>query len=137
MKVRLQKKIFDLVTSTSKKSLFICTGADRLITHFYNNNIPICVATSSSKESFTIKTKNHCELFELFDHIVMGASDVEVKKGKPAPDIFEIAAKRFKDRPKYENVGFFNSLTINPFQSFQNPPVVFPLVEFGFINECL
>lgn len=33
-----------------------------------------------------------------------GGSDDEVKRGKPAPDIFLIAAGRFKEQPKPENV---------------------------------
>ena len=70
----------------------------------YSHNIPICVATSSSKESFAIKSKNHKQLFRAFNHIVLGASDTEVKNGKPAPDIFEVAARRFDDVPNLENV---------------------------------
>ncbi|KAG5668498.1 hypothetical protein PVAND_016437 [Polypedilum vanderplanki] len=81
----------------------VCDGADRLIRHLFNNKIPICIATSSSREAFMVKTMNHKELFKKFNHIVMGASDCEVKNGKPAPDIFLIAAKRFDDCPKNEN----------------------------------
>jgi len=62
------------------------------------------VATSSSKESFAIKSKNHKELFKAFNHIVLGASDPEVKNGKPSPDIFEVAARRFDDKMNFENV---------------------------------
>jgi FMN phosphatase YigB (HAD superfamily) len=51
-----------------------------------------------------VKTQKHKKLFNKFDHIVTGGSDDEVKKGKPAPDIFLIAASRFKDKPKPENV---------------------------------
>jgi pseudouridine-5'-monophosphatase len=80
------------------------TGADRLICHLFKNNIPICIATSSSRESFMVKTLHHQELFKKFEHVVMGASDDEVKRGKPAPDIFEIAAGRFEDEPRVENV---------------------------------
>lgn len=79
-------------------------GAERLIRHLHANNVPICVATSSGKDSVAIKTRNHQEVFKLFHHIVMGSTDPEVKEGKPAPDIFIIAASRFDDKPKTEDV---------------------------------
>lgn len=46
-----------------------------------------------------LKIANYPDLFRLFSHKVMGANDPEVKEGKPAPDIFLIAASRFKDKP--------------------------------------
>ncbi|CRL03637.1 CLUMA_CG016295, isoform A [Clunio marinus] len=72
-------------------------GAKALIQHLHANNIPICVATSSGDTSVTIKTKNHLEIFQLFHHITKG-SDPELKEGKPAPDIFLLAASRFDSK---------------------------------------
>ncbi|CAG9811751.1 unnamed protein product [Chironomus riparius] len=80
-----------------------CAGAERLVKHLYDKNVPICLATSSSKESFDVKTVHHKELFKMFQHITMGSSDPEVAHGKPAPDIFLVAASRFPDKPKHEN----------------------------------
>ncbi|XP_070508012.1 probable pseudouridine-5'-phosphatase [Chironomus tepperi] len=78
-------------------------GADRLINHLNKHNIPFCLATSSSKESFDIKSTHHQEFFSKFNHIVLGSSDSGVTRGKPFPDIFLVAASRFTDQPKPEN----------------------------------
>lgn len=69
-------------------------GAARLIKHLHDSGVPICVATSSGDESVAVKTKNHQEVFKLFHHITKG-TDPELKEGKPAPDIFLLAASRF------------------------------------------
>jgi pseudouridine 5'-phosphatase len=81
-----------------------CEGAERLVRHLKKHKIPICLATSSSKKSFDVKTSNHQDLFDHFDHQILGSSDEEVKQGKPAPDIFLVAASRFPGNPKPENV---------------------------------
>jgi pseudouridine 5'-phosphatase len=85
------------------RNVKLLKGAERLVRHLHNNNVPFCLATSSSKESVDVKVTNHPELFKLFLHKVCGSSDSEVKEGKPAPDIFLIAAKRFSDSPKPES----------------------------------
>lgn len=79
--------------------LNLMKGAARLLRHLHESNIPFCLATSSGKEMAEIKMSSHSELFKLFSHYVMGSTDPEVKQGKPAPDIFLIAANRFKDKP--------------------------------------
>jgi len=77
-------------------------GAEKLVRHLYNHKVPIALATSSSKDSVAIKTKNYTDMFSLFHHKVMGSSDPEVKRGKPNPDIYLVCASRFPDNPKPE-----------------------------------
>ncbi|RVE45415.1 hypothetical protein evm_009933 [Chilo suppressalis] len=79
----------------------VLPGARRLIEHLHKHNIPLGLATSSSKESYELKTsRHHQELFAMFPYKTMGSSDPEVKKGKPHPDIFLVAASRFPDKPR-------------------------------------
>lgn len=77
-------------------------GVERLLRHLHKHNVPIALATSSSKEMYDLKTTKHEELFKLFHHKVYGSSDDEVVHGKPSPDIFLVAAKRFPIPPKPE-----------------------------------
>ena len=86
--------------------LFFIQGSKRLIEHFYQNKVPIALATSSGKESVEAKTINYLKLFDCFNHKVMGSSDAEVKFGKPHPDIFFICSSGFPNKPKPENVSF-------------------------------
>ena len=67
--------------------------------HLKENNIPIALATSSDRKNYELKTSHWHDLFEFFHHKVLGGSDPEVVHGKPEPDIFIIAAKRFPDNP--------------------------------------
>ncbi|CAL1676845.1 unnamed protein product [Lasius platythorax] len=74
-------------------------GVEKLLLHLKKNNVPIALATSSSQESSDLKTQKWKNVFNLFNHKVYGGSDLEVSHGKPSPDIFLIAAKRFPDNP--------------------------------------
>ncbi|CAH1961656.1 unnamed protein product [Acanthoscelides obtectus] len=75
-------------------------GAEKFIRHLSENGVPIAIATSSAEEEVSLKTSKKMDLFGLFNHIVCGSSDPEVKRGKPEPDIYLICASRFADKPK-------------------------------------
>ncbi len=76
---------------------------ERLLKHLKAKGVPIAVATSSGKDYFDLKTQRHQELFGIFDHIVTGHSDSEVKRGKPFPDINLVCASRFQPPARPEN----------------------------------
>lgn len=82
--------------------VFNFLGAEKLIKHLYKHKIPIAVATGSDKYSYGLKRQSHGELFDLFHHEVLASSDPEVHHGKPAPDVFLVAAKRFEKAPDNE-----------------------------------
>lgn len=73
-------------------------GAKALVRHLRDSKVPIAVATSSVRRLFELKTTNHQEMFNMFDLVVTG-DDPEVKHGKPAPDIFAVAAARLGATP--------------------------------------
>jgi (DL)-glycerol-3-phosphatase len=61
--------------------------------------VPICVATSSHRRHFDLKTQKHGAFFAQFDHIITGDN---VEHGKPAPDIFQKAAEGWSEAPQPE-----------------------------------
>ena len=85
-------------------------GVMRLVNHLKKHNIPMAIATGSTMESYKIKTQRHKEFFvsdHYFHHIVFSRDDKEVKRPKPAPDVYLIAAKRFPERPMSEEILVF------------------------------
>ena len=68
-------------------------GAKEMTTHFFKLGVPQALATSSSSPMFEAKFEKHKKWFSQFAQIVRG-DDPELKEGKPAPDIFLLAANR-------------------------------------------
>ena len=79
-------------------------GVKKLISHLKAHNIPIAISTGSSNEAFALKSMNNQEFFSNFEFILRCGSDPEVKNGKPAPDAFEVARKRFSIVPPGNNL---------------------------------
>lgn len=85
-------------------------GVMRLVEHLKKNNIPMAIATGSTMESYGIKTQRHQDLFSsgrFFHHIVFTRDDKEVKRPKPAPDVYLITANRFPDQPSPKDILVF------------------------------
>ncbi len=73
-------------------------GAENLVRHLHRHGIPMAVATSSDRDLFEVKITRHTAWFALFDEVVSG-DDPAVARGKPAPDIFTLAAARLGAKP--------------------------------------
>lgn len=74
-------------------------GTVELIRHLAQNNIPQAIATSSSRQNFELKTVNHQDWLKHFELFTFG-DDPEIDRGKPAPDIFLLTAKRLAVKPE-------------------------------------
>ena len=70
-------------------------GALRLLRHFKKHNVPMAVATSSTRCHFNLKITKHKALFDqMFDYVVTGD---DVEKSKPDPEIFVKAAQKYDE----------------------------------------
>lgn len=73
-------------------------GAEAFTRALAARGVPLAVATSSERHLFEGKTKEHLDWFSIFDAVVVG-DDPRVKKGKPAPDVFLVAAAQLQAQP--------------------------------------
>ena len=74
-------------------------GAEAFTRDLAERGVPTAVATSSEHHLFDRKTIDHAEWFSLFGAVVVG-DDPRVRKGKPAPDIFLVAAEELGCPPE-------------------------------------
>ena len=74
-------------------------GAESFTRDLHRRGIPIAVATSTGAELFGVKIGAHGPWFSIFSAIVCG-DDARVVRGKPAPDIFLVAARELGADPE-------------------------------------
>ncbi|PZC72873.1 hypothetical protein B5X24_HaOG210398 [Helicoverpa armigera] len=74
-------------------------GAERLLQHLYEKGIKFALATNSSRRAVRLHMAAKPQIFKLFNHMVC-ATDPDVDRGKPFPDIYLMAAAKFPDNPK-------------------------------------
>ena len=82
-------------------------GALKLLRYLKKLGLPIAIATSSSREYLDYKKENNPELFSLVDCIVCG-DDPRLSHGKPAPDIFLLAASEIETNPRSSPAFFYS-----------------------------
>ena len=71
-------------------------GAARLLRHLHRHKIPTALATSTPAKYLGVKMASHDGWIEKLDAVCTGD---EVTNGKPAPDIFTLAARRLGADP--------------------------------------
>ena len=81
-----------LYTTGPKKMPYV----EELLQYLNKNNYKIAVASSSELNHI----KNNMEKTKLIEYLDAIASGEEVKQGKPAPDVFLLAAKRLGVKPE-------------------------------------
>jgi pseudouridine-5'-monophosphatase len=74
-------------------------GAEAFTRDLHRLGIPIAVATSTESLLYQVKVAPHAPWFSIFSAIVCG-DDVRVLRGKPAPDIFLVAARELGAEPE-------------------------------------
>ena len=100
-KVVKVKELLNLHKPISRKLILnaqAMQGGESLVKRCHENNIPMALVTSSSSESFQIKTAPH-KWMNLFSVIVLG-DDKLLAKGKPAPDPYLLAAEKLNIAPQ-------------------------------------
>jgi len=73
-------------------------GAHELTRGLAARAVSQAVATSSGRRLFDLKTAQHRDWFRVFATVVLG-DDPRVARGKPAPDIFLLAARELGADP--------------------------------------
>ncbi|KAI1280683.1 Pseudouridine-5'-phosphatase [Halotydeus destructor] len=102
----------DIEINAALHEVDLMPGVEVLVKHLHDHQVPMAIATGSTAKAFAKKTALPLvrHLFDkgYFEHCVFAGDDPEVKKGKPAPDCFVIAAKRFASPPEaHRNVLVF------------------------------
>ena len=75
-------------------------GTRELIQHLAKHKIPQAIASSSTRKHFEMKMMNHQQWSNMIQVITLG-DDPELKRGKPAPDIFLLTAQRLNAIPEH------------------------------------
>ncbi|CAK5281248.1 unnamed protein product [Mycena citricolor] len=80
-------------------------GAEKLVRHLKAHGIPMAVATGSKRRNFELKTGHLGHLFGLFEGVICGDDAAGAIRGKPAPDVFLVAAREVLGRDVGPNRG--------------------------------
>jgi HAD superfamily hydrolase (TIGR01509 family) len=86
-------RLIDLALETQ---LDMVEGADRAVRRI---KYPKCICSNSSSDRLGVSL-SRTGLYRLFEPHIFAAHEVGTKKGKPDPNVFQFAAKRFNAAPQ-------------------------------------
>jgi HAD superfamily hydrolase (TIGR01509 family) len=90
--IAYKEKTYISLCKEQKDRLHLCEGASELLDHLKENKIPVCIATGSEREN--VEFYFEClDLGRWFTYDTVVYTDGTFR-GKPHPDIYELAAKR-------------------------------------------
>ena len=90
--IRFKEKTYISLCREQKDRLHLCEGAPEMLDYLVEHGIPVCIATGSEREN--VEFYFEClglERWFTYDTIVYTDGSF---RGKPHPDIYELAAKR-------------------------------------------
>ncbi|MES2211993.1 MAG: HAD-IA family hydrolase [Pseudomonadota bacterium] len=89
----------DIIIADYMRNCTAMPGAEALISRLQDMGIQKAIATSSFRNLFEVKTSTHQSWISKFQAVITG-DHPELKHGKPAPDIFLLAAKALGAQPE-------------------------------------
>ena len=92
--LREREALFETLMPTAQAM----PGARALTDALRARAVPLAVATSSARPIYDLKTVNHRDWFASFAVVVTG-DDPRIERGKPAPDIYLLAARELGADP--------------------------------------
>lgn len=75
-------------------------GASSIIRYFEEKGTPQAIATSSNADMYALKTQMHQSWLSPISLVITG-EDPKIQHGKPAPDIFLLAAERMNAKTEH------------------------------------
>ncbi len=92
----LEKKEQLLINWFETKTLECMPYAKEAVEYFHHKNLKLACASGGPRDEVVLKLKK-VDLFSLFQSVISGS---DVKKGKPFPDIYLLAAKKMGLKPE-------------------------------------
>lgn len=89
-------RVVKRVRKAIEEKLEIKTGVIEILNYFNENKIPMAIASSSATDDI-VKNIKRAGIDKFFSAIVGGD---QIENGKPAPDIFQLAAKKINLPPE-------------------------------------